>query len=112
MNDEVYWYYLDGHLKQHLNPPSDPSSVTFITIKTIDVGYKQVRAEITLCMEGTYMKPKIFTSFTYHTPKQFRNIVEDYVKKTLTEQRRITDWTTKDRKPKHKKRSIKRCKCI
>lgn len=110
MNDEIYWYFLDGHLKQHLNPPLDPSSVTFATIRTSDIGYKQVRAEVILCIEGTYMKPKIFVSSSYHSPKEFREIVESYVKKSLTEQRRITDWT-KSRSKNNKKTIAKRCKC-
>jgi hypothetical protein len=109
MNDEVYWYFLNGHLKQHLNPPSDPSSVTFATIRTNDIGYKQVRAEVILCVEGKYLKPKIFTSASYYTPKQFREIVEDYVKKSLIEHRGITDWT-QNRNSKNKKLTIKRCK--
>lgn len=110
MNDEVYWYFLNGHLKQHLNPPSDPSSVTFATIRTNDIGYKQVRAEVILCIEGKYLKPKIFISSSYHTPKQFREIVENYVKESLIEHRGITDWTTKERKNNKKKSIIKRCK--
>jgi hypothetical protein len=110
MNDEVYWYFLNGHLKQHLNPPSDPSSVTFATIRTNDIGYKQVRAEVILCIEGTYLKPKIFTSSSYHTPKQFREIVENYVKESLTKHRGITDWTTQERKNNNKKSKVTRCK--
>jgi hypothetical protein len=110
MNDEVYWYFLNGHLKQHLNPPSDPSSVTFATIRTNDIGYKQVRAEVILCIEGKYLKPKIFTSSSYHTPKQFREIVENYVKESLIEHRGITDWMTKERKNNKKKPKSNRCK--
>lgn len=109
MEDEVYWYYLNGHLKQHLNPPSDPSSVTFATIRTNDIGYKQVRAEVIICIKGRYMKPKFFMSSSYHTPKDFREIVEGYVKKMLTEQRGITDWT-QSRNKKSKKSVTKRCK--
>jgi hypothetical protein len=111
MEGEVYWYYLNGRLKQHLNPPSDPSSVTFATIRTHDIGYRRVQAEIILCIEGTYMKPKNFTSSPYDTPKQFRETVEEYVKKSLTDQRRITDWTDKkERKPK-KSKPVINCKC-
>jgi len=93
MDSTAYWYYLNGRLKEHLIPPMDPSTVTFITIKTNDMGYKRVRAEVTLCVEGTYMKPKIFISDSYMTPKIFRDVIEEYVKEILTEQRRITDWT-------------------
>jgi hypothetical protein len=117
MNDEVYWYYLDGRLKQHINPPQDPSSITFAIIRTTDIGYKQVRAEVILSIEGVYQKPKIFTSASYYTPKQFREIVENYVKQALTEQRGITNWTeSKSRKRGNNKIKIKRytnkkCKC-
>jgi hypothetical protein len=93
MEGEIYWYYLDGRLKQHISPPIDPSTVTFITIRLSDIGYKKVRAEVIACVEGKYLKPKIFTSSPYDTPKQFREMVEEYVKKYLTEQRKITDWT-------------------
>ena len=111
MDGEVYWYFLNGHLKQHLNPPSDPSSVTFATIRTTDIGYKQVRAEIIVCVEGNYMKPKIFISESYSTPKQFRDTIETYVKSVLTAQRRITDWTgTQQRKSSKKRIKIKRSK--
>jgi len=111
MEGEVYWYYLNGRLKQHITPPSDPSSITFITIRTHDLGYKKVQAEVILCIEGTYMKPKIFTSSPYDTPKQFREMVEEYVKKSLTEQRRITDWTDKRDRKSINKKPRKRCKC-
>jgi len=104
MNGEVYWYFLNGHLKEHLNPPSDPSSVTFATIRTTDIGYKQVRAEIIVCVEGNYMKPKIFISEQYTTPKQFRDHIETYVKSILTTQRQITDWTGTQQRKSTKKR--------
>lgn len=112
MNGELYWYYVDGRLRSHPNPPVDPSSITFITIRLSDIGYKKVRAEVIACIEGKYMKPEIFISSPYETPKQFREMVEEFVKKYLTEQRRITDWTdTKDRKKSNKKKSaVKRGK--
>lgn len=107
MDAEVYWYYSDGKLKQHLAPPVDPSTITFITIRLRDIGYKKVRAEVIRCVEGKYLKPEFFTSSPYETPKQFREMVEEYVKKYLSEQRRITDWTdTKDRKKSNKKKPI------
>jgi len=112
MDGTVYWYYLNGRLKEHIIPPMDPSSVTFATIKTTDTGYKQVRAEVTLCVEGTYMRPKIFISELYTTPKRFREIVEDYTKQIVGEQRRITDWTGPHNRVKNSKKSTtKRCKC-
>lgn len=117
MEGEVYWYYVDGKLKEHINPPTDPSSITFAIIRTSDVGYKKVRAEVILSIEGVYMKPKIFTSEKYYTPSQFRDVVEKYVKQALTEQRSITSWTTSQTR-KHKKANHKtkrfptqKCKC-
>lgn len=117
MEGEVFWYYVDGKLKEHINPPSDPSSVTFAIIRTSDIGYKKVQAEVILSIEGVYQKPKIFTSASYYTPKQFREVVENYVKKSLIEQRGITNWTeSKSRKHSKNKIKIKRysstkCKC-
>lgn len=117
MEGEVYWYYIDGKLKEHVNPPTDPSSITFAIIKTSDEGYKKVRAEVILSIEGMYMKPKIFISESHYTPSQFRNIIENYVKKALTEQRSITNWTTsqtrkrKTSNNKTKRFTIKKCKC-
>ena len=93
MNDEVYWYYVNGRLSEHINPPTDPSSVTFALIRTRDIGYKKVRAEVILSIEGIYLKPKIFISESYYTPKEFRDVVEKYVKQALSEQRSITNWT-------------------
>lgn len=112
MNETVYWYYENGKLKQHLSPPKDPSSTTFATIKTEDIGFKRVQAEITFCIEGIYSAPKFFTSLPNQIPQDFRNKVESYVKSELKEHRSITDWSTKERKSKSKNNKIiKRCKC-
>jgi hypothetical protein len=111
MNEEVYWYYDNGKLKQHLSPPSDPAGTTFATVRIKDIGFKQVRAEITFCVEGVYSIPKFFKSLPNQIPQDLRNKVENYVRSELKEHRSITDWSTKERKPKSKTNKIKRCKC-
>jgi hypothetical protein len=113
MNNTAYWYFIDGHLGQHISPPVDPSSTTFITVQSEDVGYRQVRVELTPCIEGRYLQPIMFTSESHETPKNFRDRIEKYIKQTLREQRHITDWTTKERKIKKSKNKklTKRCKC-
>lgn len=108
MDDEVYWYFLDGHLKRHLNPPSDPASVTFAHVKTTNINPDKINTEVTLCIEGVYKKPLFFTSSSYHTLKQFKDAIETHVKQSLIEHRGITGWTTKERKNNHKKPIIKR----
>jgi hypothetical protein len=107
MEDESYWYYVNGKLKQHLNPPSDPSNVTFAHVKITDTGYAEYKAEITLCIEGKYIKPHVIASFQYKTPIKIRERAEIYVKDILKEHRTITDWnSTKFNK---KKSTSKRC---
>jgi hypothetical protein len=109
MNVDAYWYFVDGHLKRHMIPPVDPSTITFVMIRLTDIGYKKVRAEIIPCIEGKYLPSEFFTSNPYESPKNFGDRMENEIKKFLTEQRRITDWT-KARKIKHGKKLPKRCK--
>lgn len=104
MNDEAYWYFKNGHLGQHIIPPVDPSTTSFITVRTRDIGYKKVRAELIPCIEGNYLQSKIFISEPYETQKNFRDRIEQDIKKFLLEQRRITDWT-QSRKSKRKTHS-------
>jgi len=111
MNEVVYWYYKDGKLKQHLSPPTDPANTTFAIVKLEDIGFKQVQAEVTFCVEGKYSIPKFFKSLQNQLPRDLRNRVEIYVKSELKEHRSITDWSTQERKSNYKNNKIKRCKC-
>jgi hypothetical protein len=112
MNEVVYWYYKDGKLKQHLSPPTDPANTTFATVRLEDIGFKQVQAEVTFCIEGKYSTPKFFKSFQNQLPQDLRNRVETYVKSELKEHRSITDWSTQERKKsKQSIKSKRKCKC-
>ena len=111
MNKKVYWYYANGKLKEHIAPPTDPSSTTFAMILTEDIGFKQVQVEVVFCIEGQYSQPKFFKSLPNQLPKDLRERVENYVKDEDKNHRSITDWSTKERSPKKiNKNKIKRCK--
>jgi hypothetical protein len=116
MDGNEYWYYLNGHLKDHIVPPKDPSSVTYITIRLKDIGYKIVEAEVILSIEGEYIKPSVFyTSLPYEPTRDFKKRVTDYVKKTLIKLRGIDNWTGEEQQYREnnsvKSNKTKRCKC-
>jgi len=115
MDGNEYWYYLNGHLKDHIVPPKDPSSVTYITIRLKDIGYKIVEAEVILSKEGKIIKPsEFYTSEPYEPTRDFKKRVTDDVKETLIKLRGITNWTDKEQYRKNnssKPSKAKRCKC-
>lgn len=104
MEEESYWYYVNGRLKQHLNPPSDPSNTTFAHVKITDIGFEIYKSEITLCVEGKYLKPKIITTLQYKTPMKIRERSEINVKEMLKEHRTISNWSNTNSKKRCKKR--------
>lgn len=103
MEEESYWYYINGRLKQHLNPPLDPSSTTFAHVKITDAGFETFKSEITLCVEGKYLKPKIITTVQYKTPIKIRERSEITVKDMLKEHRTISNWGITNSKKRCKK---------
>lgn len=109
MHETAYWYFIDGRLRQHISPPVDPSTTTFITVESEDIGYGKVQVEITPCIEGKYLRSHTITSKPYETPKNFRERIEKDIKKILIEQRQITEWGSRDRKKKRKS-TVKRRK--
>ena len=111
MDTEAYWYYINGHFGQHVTPPTDPSTISFIKVTTTDIPYRKVRAEITQCIEGHYHKPEIFESKPYESISEFRERVIKYIKSILKLQRSITEWgTLESRTHKKKKPVVKRYK--